>query len=67
MYFKFTTPEGPQRELLLAVKDGLADGMNYGYDARMLDDQVTDCAWVLEGEAEQADENLSYSRNWINL
>jgi len=58
MYFKFTTPEGPQRELLLAVKDGLADGMNYGYDARMLDDQVTDCAWVLKAEAEQVDEKL---------
>jgi len=42
--------------LLLAVKDGLADGMNYGYDARMLDDQVTDCSWVVK--TDQADENL---------
>jgi len=58
MYFKFTTPEGPQRELLLAVKEGLADGMNYGYDARMLDDQVTDCAWVLNGEIVESDEKL---------
>jgi len=40
---------------LLAVKDGLADGMNYGYDARMLDDQVTDCSWVVKTDI---DENL---------
>jgi|GEM_PF-2916249 len=58
VYFKFTTPEGPQRELLLAVKEGLADGLNYGYDARMLDDQVTDCAWVVKGETEIEDEKL---------
>jgi len=53
VYFKFTTPEGPQRELLLGVKDGLADGMNYGYDARMLDDQVTDCAWVVKTDIDE--------------
>jgi len=53
VYFKFTTPEGPQRELLLAVKDGLADGMNYGYDARMLDDQVTDCAWIVKTDIDE--------------
>ncbi len=58
LYFKFTTPEGPQRELLLAVKEGLEDGMNYGYDARMLDDQVTDCAWVLDGATVLDDEKL---------
>jgi len=58
VFFKFTTPDGPQRELLLAVKEGLVDGMNYGYDARMLDDQVTDCAWVLKGETDIADEKL---------
>ena len=32
--------------------------MNYGYDARMLDDQVTDCAWVLEGATDLDDEKL---------
>jgi len=53
VYFKFTTPDGPQRELLLAVKEGLADGMNYGYDARMLDDQVTDCAWLLKTDVDE--------------
>jgi len=58
VYFKFTTPEGPQRELLLAVKNGLADGMNYGYDARLIDDQVTDCAWVLKRTADVTDEKL---------
>ncbi len=58
VYFKFTTPDGPQRELLLAVKEGLEDGMNYGYDARMLDDQVTDCAWALDGATDVDDEKL---------
>jgi len=58
MYFKFTTPEGPQRELLLAVKEGLADGMNYGYDAILIDNKATDCAWVLKEEIEQTDKKL---------
>jgi len=53
VYFKFTTPEGPQRELLLAVKDGLANGINYGYDARLIDDQVTDCAWVVKTDVDE--------------
>ena len=58
LYFKFTTPDGPQRELLLAEKEGLSEGMNYGYDARMLDDQVTDCAWILDGVTDLDDEKL---------
>ena len=45
VYFRFTTPEGPQRQLLLGVKSGLPDGINYGYDAEMLFTQHTDCAW----------------------
>ena len=45
VYFKFTTPEGPQRQLLLGIKAGLADGINYGYDADRLYAQRTDCAW----------------------
>jgi len=48
VYFRFTTPEGPQRQLLLGVKSGLADGVNYGYDAKLLDTQPTDCSWSLE-------------------
>lgn len=46
VYFKFTTSDGPQRELLLGVKEGLADGMNYGYDARLLESLNSDCAWL---------------------
>jgi len=53
VYFKFTTPEGPQRELLLAVKSGLVDGMNYGYDARLLEDQNTDCGWLEKTDVEE--------------
>jgi len=58
VYFKFTTPEGPQRELLLGIKEGLTEEMNYGYDARLLDNQVTDCSWLLKGETTEVDERL---------
>ena len=47
-YFRFTTPEGPQRQLLLAVKPGLTAGIDYGYDAVLLENhQTTDCAWMV--------------------
>ncbi len=49
VYFRFTTPEGPQRQLLLGVKEGLMPGINYGYDAKMLDKQYSDCAFM-EGD-----------------
>ncbi|NQY28577.1 MAG: T9SS type A sorting domain-containing protein [Flavobacteriaceae bacterium] len=45
IYFNFTTPDGPSRELLLGVKPGLAAGINYGYDGRTLDKQPTDCSF----------------------
>ncbi|NQY07668.1 MAG: LamG domain-containing protein, partial [Flavobacteriaceae bacterium] len=50
MHFKFKTPEGASRHLLLGVKTGLLDGINYGYDAHMLDWQFTDCAFVVDSE-----------------
>jgi len=53
IYFRFTTPEGPQRELLLAAKEGLAEGMNYGYDARLLNIQPTDCSWLLKTDIDE--------------
>jgi len=56
VYFKFTRPEGSQRELLLGVKSGLADGINYGYDARLLENLSSDCGWLLKTAEE--DEKL---------
>ena len=50
MYFRFTTPEGPQRQLLLALKEGLTQGIDYGYDAPLIDHQLTDCYWKVEEE-----------------
>lgn len=48
VYFRFTTPQGPQRQLLLAVKEGLTEGIDYGYDAKLIEDhQPTDCAWMV--------------------
>ncbi|NQY30285.1 MAG: T9SS type A sorting domain-containing protein [Flavobacteriaceae bacterium] len=49
IYFLFTTPEGPQRQLLLGIKPDLALGFNYGYDGRTLDQQPTECSFK-EGE-----------------
>ncbi|PHS09020.1 MAG: hypothetical protein COA88_05820 [Kordia sp.] len=49
IYFRFTTPEGPQRQLLLGTKSDLALGFNYGYDGRTLDQQPTECSFK-EGE-----------------
>ncbi|PHS04587.1 MAG: hypothetical protein COA88_13435 [Kordia sp.] len=45
IYFLFTTPEGPQRQLLLGTKPDLALGFNYGYDGRILDQQPTECSF----------------------
>ena len=47
VYFRFTTPEGPKRQLLLGVKEGLPKGVNYGYDAPMIYKQHTDCSWTI--------------------
>ena len=51
VYFRFTTPEGPSRQLLLGVQEGLTEGVEYGYDAKRLNEQHTDCGWRLEEEA----------------
>jgi len=56
VYFKFTRPEGSQRELLLGVKSGLADGPNFGYDARLLENLSSDCGWLLK--TAEGDEKL---------
>ena len=48
VYFRFTTPEGAERQLLLGVKEGLAEGFNNGYDGEMLYQQRTDCAWKIK-------------------
>ncbi|MFD0962670.1 LamG-like jellyroll fold domain-containing protein [Pseudofulvibacter geojedonensis] len=50
MYFNITTPQGPKRQLLLALKEGLSLGVDYGYDAKLIDDNKTDCAWFLNNE-----------------
>jgi hypothetical protein len=55
LYFKFTNTDGFQRELLLGIKEGLADGLNYGYDAMLLDNFISDCSWLLN---ENSQENL---------
>lgn len=48
MYFSVTTPQGPKRQLLLALKEGLSLDVDYGYDAKLIDKQdVSDCAWYL--------------------
>ncbi|MCH2194303.1 LamG-like jellyroll fold domain-containing protein [Kordia sp.] len=49
MYFKFKTPEGAERQLLLGVKPGLEDGINYGYDAPIFQWNFTDCAFDILG------------------
>ena len=51
-YFRFITPEGPERELLLAVKEGLNEDFNYGYDAKLMENQYSDCSWLLNTENE---------------
>lgn len=45
IYFRFTIPEGMQRQLLLALKEGMTEDVDYGYDAALIERQVTDCAW----------------------
>lgn len=50
VYFNFVTPEGPVRELLLGVKEGLTKGIDYGYDAKRFNKHHTDCGWKIEEE-----------------
>jgi len=47
LYFNITLPDGPQRQLLLAVKEGTTQGVDFGYDAKLLDVNPTDIAWSL--------------------
>lgn len=53
LYFKFTNTDGYQRELLLGVKEGLEEGLNYGYDAMLLDNFVSDCSWLLNENSKE--------------
>jgi len=47
MYFNVTLPDGPQRQLLLAIKEGTTLEVNFGYDAKLLDVNPTDISWSL--------------------
>lgn len=47
MYFRAALPGGAQRQLLLAVKQGATLGVNYGYDAKMIDSNSTDITWSI--------------------
>lgn len=50
LYFRITLPQGNQRQLLLGVKDGTSLGIDFGYDAKMLELTNTDIAWEVENE-----------------
>jgi len=47
LYFNVSLPNGPQRQLLLAVKEGATQEVDFGYDAKLLDVNPTDIAWSL--------------------
>ncbi|MFD0962749.1 CUB domain-containing protein [Pseudofulvibacter geojedonensis] len=51
VYFHFTTPEGTVRQLLLGVKEGLTQEVDYGYDAKRFNEQHTDCGWKITEES----------------
>ncbi|MFD0863446.1 LamG-like jellyroll fold domain-containing protein [Sungkyunkwania multivorans] len=46
----FENAEGFHRQLLLAFIEGTTDGVDPGYDGRLLDDQRSDAYWMLENE-----------------
>ena len=48
LYFRAKIPEGPERQLLLAVKADKTTGIDYGYDAKMIENNPTDIAWDIE-------------------
>jgi len=47
LYFNVSLPDAPQRQLLLAVKDGTTQEVDLGYDAKLLDVNPSDIAWSL--------------------
>jgi len=47
LYFNVGLPNGLQRQLLLAEKDGTSLGIDFGYDAKLLDKNATDISWSL--------------------
>jgi len=47
LYFNVGLPDAPQRQLLLAVKEGTTQGVDFGYDAKLLDVNPSDVAWSL--------------------
>lgn len=49
VYFRFTSPEGLQRQLLLGIKEGLTELVDYGYDAELLDPyHPSECTWKID-------------------
>ena len=48
VYFKFSMPNGMKRQLLLAFKDDATMGVDYGLDARMLSQELTDASWMID-------------------
>lgn len=50
LYFNVDLPDGPQRQLLLAVKEGTTQEVDFGYDAKLLDVNPTDIAWSLAND-----------------
>ena len=47
IYFKYNIPNGPSRQLLLAMKEGKSLGVDYGYDAKLLENNPSDASWII--------------------
>ena len=47
MYFNVSLAGAPQRQLLLAVKEGTTLAVDFGYDAKLLDVNPSDVSWSL--------------------
>ena len=47
LYFNASFSNGLQRQLLLAEKDGTTEGIDFGYDAKLLDVNPIDISWSI--------------------
>lgn len=47
LYFRFKTPAGPQRQLLLALKEGRTLEAEAGWDAPLIDSNPSDAYWKI--------------------
>ena len=47
LYFNVSFSNGLQRQILLAEKEGTTQGVDFGYDAKLLDLNPTDVSWSL--------------------